>query len=288
MSLANHGAVAALAGLNEYFDEVEQVAPWRWQCAMREEARLPVVAVFTDGFLRLAMEPRVKYGMDQAIDQALQLNAGCAGAVKAAIDPRGQQLKLYGDMVVIEESQVRARLAWALQSFCNAIRTIESPAGPGIQRPPAANAASSSSFSDLLRQTSWEFMECAADEWSVALDTDAAPPVRVRIRENGIFASVELARVSSAAVATRRALALFLLTTGGMLRFVRVCASDSETQRVFALQVILPLAPAPEELNHALASLSVAYRTCAREAQFLLDETAAGLYLAVRNAYSNN
>lgn len=290
MSLPNHAADAALAGLNECFGEVEQVAPWRWRCAMRDESRLPISAVLTDGFLRLGTEPcptSAIPAMEQVIEQGTHLNTRLAGGAKAVLLPREQQLKFCADIVVLDEPQARARLAWAAQNLREAVDALDSHA-PGIHRRQTEKVASPSEFSKLFRQSSWEFAECAAHEWSVALDAEAAPPAKVRIQETGIFASVELVRVNAAAKTSRRALAWFLLTAGWMLRFVRARVSDSETQLAFAFEVALPPAPAPEELDHALASLSVAHRGYAREAQVLLDETAACCYLALRDPSANN
>jgi hypothetical protein len=286
MSLINHAAAEAVAGLSECFDEVEQIAPWRWRCAMRDGGGLLVSAILTDDFLRLATEPHVASGIEPVIERAFELNTHLAGGVKAVIDPRGQQLKLCTDIVVLDKSQLRDRLTWSSHILCDALDALQFDAAVGIEHQSTAKITSSD-VSEFLRETSWEFTECAPDEWSVALDTEVAPPAKVRLHENGIFASVELIRVDSAAMAPRRALALFLLTTGWVLRFVRACASDSGTQKVFAFGVGLPPAPAPEELHHALASLSVAHRMCAREADVLLDEAAACCYLALRDSSLN-
>ncbi len=278
MNLTNRAAAAALAGLNECFAEVEEVAPWRWQCTTRDESRLPISVLFSDGFIRLVVAPDMMPGVGQAIDRALSINASLVGGVISAIGPGVEQLKFYTDIAVVTEPQVRARLAWAARGFRSAADGFTFD----IQNRQAGEAASPSEFSELLRKTSWDFAECAIGEWSIALDAEAAPPAKVRIRESGIFATVELVRVNATAMTTGQALALFLLTAGWTLRFVRIRASDLEMQRAFAFEVGLPLAPAPEELDHALASLSVAHRICAREANFLLDEVAARCYLASR------
>ena len=46
-------------------------------------------------------------------------------------------------------------------------------------------------------------------------------------------------------------------------------------------------APAAEEIDHALAALSIAYRMCAREADVLLNDAAARCYLAARESSTN-
>ena len=95
--------------------------------------------------------------------------------------------------------------------------------------------------------------------------------------------SVEMVRCNRAAEATRLALAVFLLTASSALRLARAHAVDDEGQQRFGFQVCLPPAPTTEELDHALAALSIAYRTCAREANVLLDDAAARCYLGVRD-----
>jgi hypothetical protein len=68
----------------------------------------------------------------------------------------------------------------------------------------------------------------------------------------------------------------------------RVCAVEADGQTSFGLQVGLPVAPAMEEIDHALAALSIAHRMCAREANVLLNDAAARCYLAARDVSTNH
>jgi hypothetical protein len=101
--------------------------------------------------------------------------------------------------------------------------------------------------------------------------------------EQDLTVSVEVARVSCEALQSQHALALDLLTAGGGMRFVRAVAIGAETQQIYLLEARLPPNPEAEEVDHALAALSVAYRQSANEAIALLDETTAKSYLAVRD-----
>jgi hypothetical protein len=100
--------------------------------------------------------------------------------------------------------------------------------------------------------------------------------------------NVELVRASATPEASRRALALYLLTAARELRLVRAYATQAEAGWSCGMQVNLPVAPASEEIDHALAALSMAHRMCAREANVLLDQAAARCYLAVRDTSNTN
>jgi hypothetical protein len=105
--------------------------------------------------------------------------------------------------------------------------------------------------------------------------------------ENGLELSVELVRANAAAEMSRQALAVFLLTVSGALRMARGYAMAADGQESYGFQVCLPAAPAAEEIDHALAALSIAYRMCAREADVLLNDAAARCYLAARESSTN-
>jgi hypothetical protein len=135
---------------------------------------------------------------------------------------------------------------------------------------------------DLLRETSWPFTERGPNDFSAHLEADSAPPARITMNEHGFVFSVELVRSNAAAEVTQQALTVFLLTASSALRLVRARAVDGDGQRSFGFQVCLPAAPAAEEIDHALAALSIAYRMCARETKVLLNEVAARCYLAAR------
>jgi hypothetical protein len=99
---------------------------------------------------------------------------------------------------------------------------------------------------------------------------------------------VELLRTNAAKEASRHALAVFLLTISGALRMARGYAEAADGHESYGFQVCLPDAPASEEIGHALAALSIAYRMCARETDVLLDAAAARCYLAARDSSTTN
>ncbi len=282
MKPANHAAEVALAMLDRCCDEVEPVRPWSWQCAFQNGTRLPLSASYADGFLRLAAGPAMAPVTASALDRAIRWNAALTGGIKIAIDAARRAFALCADLVVLDEAQLLARLRWALDGFHDGLSAFATDDSLDAAIPSRPAPAPASELPELLGATPWEFAERDAGACSVALDAESAPPARVWMDADGISLSVELARASAVSAAQLRALGLFLLTVTGALRLVRAGAVESDGQTVFTLAARLPQAPAPEELDHALASLSVAYRLCARESCVLLDEAAAACYLAVR------
>jgi len=280
MSLANNGAEDAMAVLHECFDSVDQTAAWQWQCAGANGIRMPISATFADGFLRLMTGPVATLDVPEAIDRAIKANANLDGGVKFAIDAERSGLSVCADIAVLDAPRLRARLGWALAGFDRAAGILDFGVAPPVADESVVPAASASGVVQLLQQISWDHSESQPEEWSVALDAGSAPPAKVRIDQGQIVAGVELARVRNSPATSHRALALFLLTACGGLRLVRAFTSELEAQTAFRLEVAMPPSPAPEEADHALAALSVAWQMCAREAAVLLDETAARLYLA--------
>jgi hypothetical protein len=284
MKLTNRTTTEAISALRDCFAEVEPVDPWRWQCASGDETHLPISVIFADGFLRLATEPDGLPCDAPAIDQALQFNRRLAGGVKFIIDPRRTRLRPCADVVVLDGSQLRARLSWVLHGLLGALEVIDFAADHVACQMEATKVEPPPGLPEILSRAAWEFTESAANEWSVALDADFSSPAKLRTGGDSISVSVELVRTTSAAALQRRALAMFLVTACSGIRFVRACAFERESETAFALEASLPLIPAVEELNHAMAALSVAHRLCAREAGVLLDEAAASCYLALRDS----
>ncbi len=210
-------------------------------------------------------------------------NKSLAGGVKLALNPAGRGLHLRTDIVVLNESQLRDRLEWALGGFHDGTRLLESPDAHSNCSRMLPAQDSDAALADLLRECSWPCSERGTNEFSAELDASAAPPAGIRMNGSGLEFSVELLRCDAAAEITRQALAVYLLTVSGSLRMARAYAARAGEQMSFGLHVSLPSTPAAEEIQHALAALSVAYRMCAREANVLLHDAAARHYLAARN-----
>jgi hypothetical protein len=258
--------------------------PWRWHCAVRNGALLPLTARLEEGFLQLAGRPDAQARPATSLERALQATGTLAGGVKFALTAASRGLHLRTDIVLLEEGLLLERVQRALAGFHQGYQRLKALDSAFPERPPAAVAgASGVRLVELLRETSWACSERGADEFSVDLRQDSAPPARITTRADGVMLSVDLARCALAAEAAPQALAVFLLTANSTLRLVRAHFMEAEGERRFGFQVCLPANPAVEELNHALAALAVAYRMCARETNVLLEDAAARIYLAARN-----
>jgi hypothetical protein len=286
MRLFNEVAATAFRVLDKCSGELEPDGPWRWQCAVENGTRLPIAASLDDGFLRLVCRPDGIRWHRAGLERALLRNSTLGGSVKIAFDTAGRSFNLTTDIVVLEEKQLVDRFRLAIDGFHSGHHLLRLPAPR--QSCPTPEDPAGNRLGELLRGASWPVTERGPNEYSVELDAASAPPARIRLSECGVLVGVELARAGEAAKASRRALALFLLTTSSALRLVRSYAEAVEGGFVYGMQVNLPAEPEAEEIDHALAALSVAYRACALEADVLLNEATARCYLAARDPSTTN
>ena len=251
---------------------------------MQDGASTPIAATLADGFLQLSGPFKAIHNRSSELQGALLKNGKLAGGAKFALDAAGSSLHVRADLVLLEEAQLLDRVRWALAGFQHDSHPQESHDCIASQ----ASSTASADLGALLRETAWTCAERGADEFSAELDAGSAPPVRIKANEDGLLFSVELVRANAISAVCNRALAEFLLSASSLVRFTRAYATDVDGQRSFGLQVCLPSPPAAQEIDHALAALSIAYRMCAREASLLLDETAARCYLAIRDVPNNH
>ncbi len=283
MRLANESVATAIRVLDKCSAKMEPAGPWRWRCVVQNGAALPLSASLEEGFLQLAAPPEALHGTTRGLEHALLGNDTLAGGVKFALNAASRGLHLRTEIVLLEETQLLDRVHWALAGFHHGYHRLKSLDSPddGMIAPTAG--ASGVRLGELLRETSWSCTERGPNDFSADLGADSAPPARITANEHGIAFRVELVRCNTAAELARQALAVFLLTASSALRLVRAHAVEGEGERRFGFEVCLPATPALEEIDHALAALSTAYRMCAREASVLLDQAAAQCYLDVRD-----
>ena len=195
------------------------------------------------------------------------------------IGQHGNDLHLHCDLPLVDDEQLRNSFERALNGFHEG--------GAALR---AANEGSSSvcdttnpdGLKDLLNKVAWPHSERGTNDFSAELDAEGARPASLRLSDRDLEANVELFRSKAPSTAVRRALAAFLLSASGALCMVRAYSESAGDQELYGFQVSLSKAPAPEEVQDALAALSIAHRICAREANVLLTETAAQQYLAAR------
>jgi hypothetical protein len=283
MTIANQTAATAYRVLNKFTCEMEPSGPWSWQCVVENGARLPLAASFDEGFLQLAYRPDAIHKTALALEDAMLCNNSLAGGVKLALHPSGSGLHLRTDIVVLDERQLHNRLQCALEGFHEGTRLLKSPDSRNNLRDSQPRPVSDVALDELLRETSWPCVERGPNDFSADLDANAAPPASIRMRGNCLVLSVELLRGYASEDRTHQALAVYILAASSSLRMVRAHAERADGEISYGFHVSLPSSPAAEEIQHALAALSVAYRTCARETSVLLHDAAALQYLAARN-----
>lgn len=290
MSLARETASSVYRTLGKYCQEANPDGKWQWQCAMLNGTRLPVAASFREGFLSFSYCAEASVESSSMLGRAIAANAALHRSVKLVFDAARCVLELRSDIAVLDEAQLQARLPWILDGFHHGAPALESIRAncPPSPEPEAAKATEKlEPLPEIMRDSGWPFTERGPGEIAVDLESEAAPPALVRMEQGGITASVELARWDGVDGAVAEALPSYLLSVSRSLRLVRACRLHSGPQLIFAFQVGLPPSPTREELTHALAALSVAHRSCVREASLLLDEATARCYLAARPSPSH-
>ncbi len=277
--MASTSAGIVLRVLRQCCDEVESRGPWQWQCLARNGGLLSIAASLGDGFLHLAYRPWDTERSALFLERALRANRTLPGGVKLALGQHGNDLHLHCDLPLVDDEQLRNSFERALNGFHEG--------GAALR---AANEGSSSvcdttnpdGLKDLLNKVAWPHSERGTNDFSAELDAEGARPASLRLSDRDLEANVELFRSKAPSTAVRRALAAFLLSASGALCMVRAYSESAGDQELYGFQVSLSKAPAPEEVQDALAALSIAHRICAREANVLLTETAAQQYLAAR------
>jgi hypothetical protein len=288
MRFANEVAATAFRVLDRCSAQIESAGPWQWRCAVQNGVRTPVCATLADGFLQLAGPANAIHDGSRTLEAALLANDSLAGGARFALDVHGLGLHVRTDVVMLEEALLVDRIRWALVGLgqgSSALRPSDHHDHATITQ---AASAAEVNLDELLRETAWQCTERGMDEFVVELDAVSAPPARIKRNESGIAISVELIRSNVMTEPSQQALAIFLLTAGSTLRLVRAYAAGVDDQRSFGFQVSLAASAVAEEIDHALAALSIAHRMCAREANVLLDEAAARCYMAVRDLPTNH
>jgi hypothetical protein len=283
MTLSNDAVSTAFRALARCSAEVRPAGPWRWHCLVQNAALRPLTASVEDGFLHLVARLEAQGGAAGDLERALQANGTLPGGVKFALSLATSVLHLCTDIALLDEARLSERVHWAMEGFHHGYDRLNGlDSDPGCAAAPGVDVAGSR-LGELLRETAWSCTERSSREFAVELHQDSIQPARITASARGVALNVELVRCDTAAEAALRAMSIFLLTASSGLRLVRAYGTDADGVRAFGMQVGLASEPAPEELDHALAALSVAHQMCAREAKVLLDPAAARCYLAVRD-----
>jgi hypothetical protein len=291
MNLNREIAGAAFRVLGKCTEEAQPNGPWRWSSAVCNGARLQVESSLQDGFLALASRSEGTQRCAAELQHALLGNHLLPGGVGLALG--GDGLHLRTDIALPEDAQqseehLLGRLRWALSGFHHGAALLKLLGVRSRERAQHHAVLSDAGLAGVLGSSTWKSEPRGGHEFSAALDSNGAPPARIRMTELGLQLSVELGFVATGAKESRSAIPAFLLSVGRTLRMAHASAMELDGGWSFGFRVCLPPTPLPEEIDHGLAALSLAHRMAAREASVLLDETAAACYLAAREIATTN
>jgi hypothetical protein len=276
-------------------DSTEIVVPAgnrRWQCVLGNGSLLPVSVATDADFLLFDAPSPTAYELAQT-PQLLCWNAELEGGAKFALVPGPWRLRLRAEMAIEIDEDADASLRVAenlrgIQAACLRLEGVNAPADDAEPTAPTAFAADSARSAQglfsLLRETSWPFQERASGIAVVELPLRGSF-CQALLEENGrgVRAAIELLSTDAIAPVSQLAVAALLLCAGGALKLVRPYASDAGEHFACGFEVRFAGGPCSSELEHALAALSVACRSCRDEVNSLLDKWVAESYLAIRN-----
>jgi hypothetical protein len=291
--------VRVARALGAFSDFMEQLGPGSW---ISEGGRSGVAfaARIDCEWLCLRAEciPAVSWD-DDARWSLLGMNGVCCGGAKIALDTTVTRLFLCADIPLDDDSDPTRRVVQAcvgLEQAAAMLRgaelhsgghgTLAHPSGGAPLRPLPAGR----DLASLCSAAQWPGIE--RESGVVAVDLGVRDPVcraLLQVRSDGrIAASVDLegdpVGDDGPPPVCRQALAMLLLRMNGSVRMARATVAGGAPR----IEVVFDDAPAPVELRHALAALSVACRITAREAEILArHEDVARRYLEWTRGASN-
>ncbi len=271
--------------LRRHSAHISAAGPWRWSCALQDGSLDPMLASLSDGFLHLECRPHLSLVNAPLLERAMRANGSLRGGVRLALDASSQNLHIRADVPIFDELQLARAMEGVIGGFRHGFPAADGTDPQTALAPPGSCGSSAVDLAAVLRDVPWQCSQRSADEFSVELEAEAAPPVTLVCRDGRVEAGVELVRCSEV-YGARLALNVFLLTANSTLCFCHACSQPGEGEEIYRLRACLSPSPTPEEVESALSALSVGYRLCAREACFLLNEAAAQVYLSARSLNS--
>lgn len=256
------------------------VADRHWTCTLANGGAIAVEARADDAWLTLAARPALAPGLPPITEGTLLAwNATLVGGARFGLGPG---LALHADVPLDGGVDLGRRIAEACADFRTASAYLH---GAGVGPAPLGIATPGVDLSALCRETGWTAKECGVGR--VAVDLEVPGSFHRAVVEprdgGGVAASVPLLDAALAGTAPasgtcERAVALFLVRLGAVVRMARATPSGGGTASPH-LEVVRH-APGPGELAHAFAALSVACRLAATEVMVLRhDEAVASAYV---------
>lgn len=277
------------AALEKCATSVELVGRGRWTCVLANGTEVCVGAHVADNWLLLdapfeaRLAPLIQGAAATDLDLSLRAsdllrrNATLAGGVKFAVLSQAPRTRLRAEVPLDEEVDVGRRVRQACAGF-KAAASAPAAHHPVSSAHAADDGGSAVDLRCLCSATQWSFIE--RDAMTVAVDLEVPGGFRQAMVEaaesGGVVASVDIATCTAlASPPCQAAWGLLLLRACGVVRMVRAAAhaGDGGAPRS-RFEVVFADVPAPAELAHALATLSVACRLVDREAGVLAHDAA--------------
>jgi len=224
------------------------------------------------------------------LENLLQQNGRLAGGAKFALDAHRPQVLLAAEIPLDDQIDLDRRIADACAGLREGRKLLagKHPTDQDNQQEnqtaPAPEHPADCDLPGLCEQAGWPFSRRAGVRLAVPLDVREGfhQALLEPTGAGGVRAWVELGNVRSGASVGRIAVAVLLLRGCGAVRMARAAASPAADQTAFFWEISWGDVPGAGELDHALASLSMACRLSAREVPLVQDESIARHYLTVR------
>jgi hypothetical protein len=274
-----------LANAAEFF---RQIHADRWALGLTNGHSLAVTAQRADGFLLLSAETGC-VPSDEILDELSAASAAMPTGVKFAWRRSWPALRLRAEFPLpaeeVDDGRVRRHLDGMRRTygqlrdglFCEEPGVAEASPGAG------AGLDAPGDLPDWLREAGWACHQRPGASLLADLET------------NGYFQQAEIAAVGGCtrfrATLYRadnppepcvRALAWYLLEANADLRLARGFLERDAGGLAAGFDVGIAGELTPADAEHALAALSVACRSCARQMDVLQDDALAGLYRSAR------
>ncbi len=264
--------------------------PGSWTTRVTNGAVLPVSARLEDAWLRV--EAQIPELPETSWWQLLVAGCSLPPLVRLALTcaaDRAMSVRLVADLEAGECDDWPSRVTGVLEALMASV--------PGLHparlddRDPEPESRPPESVSEAIREAGWACEDRGEGGCDISLDGDRIrATARVEARGEGLCLWAPVARnVRPGHEDCTDAIALFLLRTAHRLRAVRAAFREEpgKPEAAVGWEARLPGRPESEEIDRALAALTVACQLSVREVEALFTPALARHYLTQRGARSH-
>jgi len=273
-------------------EPVTDVGRGHWRVALGEDDASSVYVRLRSGWVVCCSPIEAPFdGPTNVLERYLRLNGRLFGRSKVVLDPaRTTPLFVREDIPVVDGVDVAQACTGAIANLAQTKKRLA--VGRTLADRERKMAALPPAFVDTIEEVSaavgWSHCAKDAETSVVTLDGPGGSyKAAVAAHASGDYRiSAHLSRHRSLSSIARRALAVFLLTANGLVRYARAGIERSAGATSALFEVRYPGQPSAALMETALSALAVACGMCARELAVLSDESVARRYLAAREAAS--